>query len=170
MAIYVFKSSIHGATWCPEIFGFIWGIVLFRFRDRFLSFIKNKWAAKCIIICLIAGVLGVGYLKLKTVVFLGDYLLKILLGVAITAFILALNAHIYIGNKTSCFLGTISFEVYLLHNIVFSLLENTAGIQSSGAFILASLVVTVIIAYFIKCICGFIDGFIDKNISFFERR
>lgn len=157
LTVYVFKSDIQGTTWCPEIFGFIWGIALFRFKDKLLAFVENKWAIKCVTFCSIAGVLGVGYLKFKTVEFLGDYLLKILLGMAITVFILVLNSHICIGNKVNQVLGRISFEVYLLHGIVFGLLENTTGIQSSGVFILLSLIVTVIIAYFVKCVCGLID-------------
>ena len=148
---------MFGGIWCTEIFGFIWGIALFRFKDKLLALVENKWATKCVIICLFAGMLGVGYLKFKTVVFLGDYLLKVLLGVAITAFILALNTHILIGNKVNQFLGTISFEVYLLHGVVFGLLESMTWIQSSGVFILTSLIVTVIIAYFVKCICSFIE-------------
>jgi hypothetical protein len=94
-------------------------------------------------LCVIAGVLGVSCLKFKPVIFFGDYLLKILLGISITAFMLAMNVHIKIGNKVSRFLGNISYEIYLLHGIVFGLIGYMIPQINSGMFIVLGIVITI---------------------------
>ena len=87
--------------------------------------------------------LGVSYLKFKTIPFFGDYTLKIILGLAITLFILAINVRVNIGNKISYFLGSISYEVYLLHGIVFGIVDAMIPGLESGMFILVSMILTV---------------------------
>ena len=143
--IYILKACgiIQNTTWCTEIYGFIWGIILFYIKDKIIVFCNKAWVAKCIVLCLIAVLLGVTYLKMKTVAFFGDYLLKIVLGLAIIFFILLLNAKINIGNRMSTYLGNISFEVYLLHGKVFGLVAFLNASTQSSMFILISIVITV---------------------------
>ncbi len=50
------------------------------------------------------------------------------------------------------FLGKISFEVYLIHTVVFELLENKISWLSSGVFILLSIILTVIMAVIVHWI------------------
>ena len=118
--------------------------MLFRIKNIFIAKMKNKWTIKCLILCIFAVLLGMGYLKLKTVVFWGDYFLKILLGLSITIFMLAINTRVSIGNRVSNFLGSISYEIYLLHGAVFGLIATQLPSVSSGVFILLSILVTVV--------------------------
>lgn len=152
--VYILKARglIENTTWCTEIFGFVWGIIFFHIKDRIIHFCRKAWAKKCIVLCLTAGVLGITYIKMKTVVFFGDYLLKIALGIAIILFILFLNTKISIGNKVSGFLGNISYEVYLLHGITFGFVVTFASSIQSGMFILVSICITVFIAWLIHII------------------
>ena len=150
ITVYVLRSHISGTTWCPEVFGFVWGIVFFRAKERFSDWMGKKWLPKCVLFCMIAGVAGVVYLKFKPVIFFGDYLLKILLGVLIITFMLVVNSRIAIGNKVSLFMGNISYEVYLLHGSVFGLLAFLAPEMSSGVFIGLSIVVTVGVAWVVR--------------------
>ena len=90
--------------------------------------------------------MGLCYLKFKPVVFWGDYLLKIVLGLFLLAFLLFVNTKINFGNKLSAFLGRISFEVYLTHGLVFRILDNLMPGVNSGVFILMSLLITVILS------------------------
>lgn len=143
---------ISRATWCPELYGFIWGILVFHFRDKIIQFCKTKYVEKCIMLCITAMILGVTYLKMKTVVFFGDYLLKIALGIAIISFILLLNTKISICNKISRFLGRISFEVYLLHSMVFVILAFFFPSIRSGLFILSSICITVSVSWIVHII------------------
>ncbi len=85
-------------------------------------------------------------MKLKPMIFFGDYILKILLGVLIIAFMLVVNSHVAIGNKVSLFLGRITYEVYLLHGIVFGAIVFFTPKISSGVFIGLSIVITVGVA------------------------
>lgn len=150
LIVYVCKHWIERTTWCTEVFGFVWGVMLFKFKDSFVRWMQSKWFAKCLILCMIAGLLGISYLKLKPVVFYGDYLLKILLGISITVFMLAVNTHLSIGNRVSNFLGSISYEVYMLHGTVFGLVNFIMPSIESGLFILFSIIITVALSKLIQ--------------------
>ena len=141
------KAIITTTIWPTEIYGFVWGLLLAAHYDRFGAFGNKKWVLKVIISCCVALLLGVLYLKFKPVVFFGEYCLKIVLGLAIVAFILILNTRISIGNKIISFFGNISFEVYLVHGSVMTLLSELLGEISSGLFIFLSILVTIGIAY-----------------------
>ena len=129
-------------TWCPEVLGFAWGILLGRWKNRFTGWTDKGWLAKNAGLCLLAGILGVGYLMGKGIPFWGDYVLKIVLGMAILGLILGLNTKISIGNRVSRLLGAISYEVFLLHDVSFFMLEKVFPGLNSGVFILMSLLVT----------------------------
>lgn len=150
ITVYALQDPISGTTWCPEVFGFVWGIVFFHIKDRFANWMGKKWLPKCLAFCIIAGIAGVAYLKFKPVVFFGDYLLKILLGVLIITFLLAMNSRISIGNKVSFFLGSISYEVYLIHHVVFDLVVFLVPQAVSGVFIIISIVLTLLISVAIR--------------------
>lgn len=97
--------------------------------------------------------LGVAYLKLKPVAVFGDYLLKIVLGIAITAFMFEAIAKLRVGNKVNSFLGGVSYEVYLLHHGVFALLTVIDSDMNSGVFVITSVAATVVLAYALNRIC-----------------
>lgn len=97
-------------------------------------------------------VLGVAYLKYKGVFFWGEYLLKIVLGVTIITFLFILSSKRTFGNKACFFLGGISYEVYLSHGLVMRVLDNVAPNLSSGAFILTTVILTVVYSTIIHSI------------------
>lgn len=150
LLVYWKKDYINGPTWCPEVMGFVWGILLYKIKNGFLRILNDKWLLKSLLLCMIAGIAGIGYLKFKIIPFLGDYLLKIILGILIIAFMLAINVKVSIGNRVSNYLGSISFEVYLVHILAFNIVKKIAPDMSSGVFILVSLILTVVLASAIK--------------------
>lgn len=141
------------SNWSSEAYGFLWGIALARYDTSVRAFLQRKWLAGTVFWCICSLVLGAAYLKLKPVVFFGNYLLRILLGAAILMFLLALNARIRIGNRIIWALGEISFEVYLFHSFVFQLVQNLAPQLSSGAFILTSMALTFLSAALVHRFC-----------------
>lgn len=155
LLLYILKlrGIVQTTTWCTESIGFVWGIVLFTNYDRIKKFSCQKWMLKVSVTCLSSLVLGVSYLSFKHIVFWGDYILKILLGVAILAFILLLNEKIQIGNKISYFLGSISFEIYLMHCFMFEIVENVLPNINSSCFIILSIIITVILSTIVHIIC-----------------
>lgn len=148
------SGIVTSTTWCPESFGFIWGILLFAHYDNIKKFFLRKWFAKACSFCLLSLILGISYLLFKPVVFWGNYVLKIVLGLSILSFILTLNGKIGLGNQVSCFLGDISFEIYLLHGYAFKLIAAAFPGISSGFFILASILLTVLLSMIIHKICN----------------
>lgn len=141
------------SAWCTEMFGFVWGALLAVYYEELLKFFQKRWIRKVVVSCLLAGIIGIAYLKFKPIIFLGDYVLKIILGIAILIFILILNSKISIGNKIIWFLGDISFEVYLSHWWVFQLVSGLFANISSGVFILISLILTVLFSTIIHWCC-----------------
>lgn len=162
ISIYLLKNAglVQETTWCTEVYGFIWGMLLAVFYPKMKRIAQEKWIGKAAVSCVIAMVLGVAYLKFKPVLFTGDYLLKIALGIAIIFFILMLNAKIEIGNRVILYLGEISFEVYLLHGNVFYWVINTNSQLSSGIFILISIVMTIVLASVVHLFCRKLFSFI----------
>ena len=165
----VYLSKPERTTWCPEVLGFVWGILLSRWKGGFVNWTGRRWIQKCVGLCLLAGILGIGYLAGKGVPFWGDYVLKIVLGAAILGFMLTLNGKISIGNRVSRVLGTISYEVYLLHDAAFSLLEHLLPGASSGVFILISLLITMILSLIVHKASAWILPVFNKNQPMLQR-
>ncbi|MGM9549914.1 MAG: acyltransferase family protein [Faecousia sp.] len=129
--------------WPTESLGFVYGILLARFMPEIKVWMQNRWGRKAVLLLALSGIAGLAYLKFKPVAFFGDYCLKIILGIALTALVLILTARFRIGNTVSSFLGGISYEVYLLHGICFTALQST-GIQwNSGVFIWSAIALTI---------------------------
>ncbi len=144
--------AIHNTIWPTECYGFIWGIVLATIRTDFLNLISKKWIKNMLISMILSLILGGLYLQYKWIPFAGDYLLKILLGIAITMFVLIANTRIHFGNKINMFLGEISFEIYLVHGYVFNIFEKYYEWNNSSVFIMMSIITTVMCSYIIHLI------------------
>lgn len=163
--IYFLKQEINRTTWCPEIMGFIWGIILYYKKDYFKKKMSNNWIIKLFVCLCISMITGCCYLKFKTIYFWGEYILKILLGFLIILFMLTFNVKINIGNKINKFLGEISFEVYLVHGVIFGTVASISPQIVSGIFIAVSLLFTVIIAYILHYIGKHILQRINKILN-----
>lgn len=114
---------------------------------------KDKWLIKCGIFLTLSTFLGIAYLKFKPVAIFGDYLLKIVLGIAIMTFMFEVVAKLKVGNKVNSFLGNISYEIYLLHGGVFALIAAVDTNMNSGFFVITSVVVTIILAFVVNRVC-----------------
>ena len=149
LLIYFWKSNpLLG--WSVESFGFSYGVLLARKKDVFVRFAEKNWLLKCVAACGAALAFGVIYLKFKSIVFLGDYVIKVFLGIFILLFILLLNSKISIGNAVSRFLGGVSYEVYLVHDVVFIALAALFPSLDSGLFVIGSIIISVIISVLVN--------------------
>lgn len=144
--------------------GFAWGIILYRIKDRFVEILNKDWIKKSILLCVASGITGIAYLQFKPIHFFGDYLLKIILGILIILFMLALNVKISVGNRVSNYIGSISYEVYLIHGLAFQIVEKIKPDMLSGLFVLSSLIVTLIISSVAKKINVSIIQTLEKLI------
>ena len=149
--LYLFKYGTVSAEagWCFERVGLVWGILLYRYFDRCVEWMDEKRWMKAIVLCLLSLVLGVAYLKFKTVWLWGEYLLKIILGIVIITFLFTISSNRRFGNKFSFWLGNISYEVYLIHGIMMGILAYYIPELNSGYFILFTVLSTLVISFLI---------------------
>ena len=155
LCIYFFDIHITQTTWCTEVFGFLYGILLFNEKERIYKWVNQKWIKKSIFFCLAGIGIGGVYLQFKEVWFLGDYFLKIILGISIIIIMLAFNIQFKIGNKISLFLGNISYEIYLLQWTVMALVTSF-HLNNSGIYIIAVLLITILIAWVVHKIVNLV--------------
>lgn len=144
--------------WCYERFGLIWGLLLYRYKDQFLSWASKRTSVKIIILLAISLILGIGYLKFKFVWFWGEYLLKIILGIAIISLFLISTSRISFGNTITRWFGNISYEVYLSHLFVIALLEITLPSLNSNQFIAYTIIGTILVSAFTHALVKRIVG------------
>ena len=150
VTVYIWENQWLG--WATESFGFIYGILFARYKDKFESFANSKWLLKVGVFCALSLALGLAYMKLKHIPVAGDYVTKILLGIFILAFLLIFSARRTLSNFVSRALGKISYEVYLIHAAVFVLLSALPVKLDSGVFVLGSIVVTILISMLINVV------------------
>ena len=110
----------------------------------FANYFSRKWRIKWIISIIISIVLGCMYLRFKPVLFWGDYLLKAVLGVAITFVVIIANTKIDFENKISLFMGSLTFEIYLLHGYVIDVLNGIHKWEIGGIYTVSCIVLTII--------------------------
>lgn len=163
VVIYLWKNNSVFA-WPVESFGFAYGVLLAIKKDVFVRPSNKKAWIFAGIFCGLSLVAGITYLKFKNVVFLGDYITKTMLGIFILCFILFLNSRISIGNVVSRFLGKISYEVYLIHDVVFIILAALPIALNSGVFVLCSIVITILLSFIVNNLSALILG-IPKKIK-----
>ncbi|WP_051194979.1 acyltransferase family protein [Pseudobutyrivibrio ruminis] len=152
LVTFFMQDKIQSTIWPTEIYGFIWGIILANIKEKFRIKSLSGWLRKTIIMCILSGVCGILYLKFKPIYFGGNYILKIILGILILLFILQIITRVKIGNKISLFIGSISYEVFLLHGVVFQFYEYYFAKLDSGVFIILSIITTIVIAWLVRLI------------------
>lgn len=132
--------------WHVERLGFMYGVLLAAHSERVKAWVHRNWLRKSAVLMITSAVLGVAYLKFKSVPFFGDYLLKIVLGIAITAFVMEVISGLKVGNSVNHLLGSISYEIYLLHGVVFAGFMLVNETMNSGLFIVCSIITTVVLS------------------------
>lgn len=146
--------------WPVEELGFSYGIILYKNFNSIKSYVNTKFTSKLIYTTILSLVLGIFYLKCKTIWLFGEYFVRILLGISIIWFVIQITQIIKINNKILNFLGSISYEIYLLHGLVIRLLVNT-NINSSDVFIWFTIVGTILSAFLLNIL----DKKITKKIK-----
>jgi len=105
------------------------------------------------------------YIKVKPVWFWGGYVVKIFLAVALLMFVFSITYRMSIKkNSLLLKLGSISFEVYLVHALVIGYIKKLLPNLSSGEFIVVVFFVSIVMAIIIKKIANQLMQAI-KNIS-----
>lgn len=149
---YFFISAENSAEtgWCYERMGLVWGVLLYRYFEKIKLWMDKCRAVKILILFILGLVLGITYVKFKSLYFIGEYLLKILLGVILISLLFTATSNLKLGNSLSIGLGNISYEVYLSHHVIMSTLICWLSYRvNSGIFILLTVFFTVLISMLI---------------------
>lgn len=149
-------------VWPAESWGFAYGIFLGMYYDRIKEWMSKKWIVKSSILWVLSIVMGLVYLKFKYIDFWGDYCLKILLGIAIIALIFTVLRKVEIKSKLLYFLGSISYEIYLIHGAIFKFVESIMDEINSGIYIWISVIITLLVAATVKYINDELLKFINN--------
>lgn len=73
-------------------------------------------------------------------------MLRGILALIVILLVIKVLSRMKLGNRTICFLGCISYEIYLTHGIVISAIASAFQNMRPGIFILSSIVVTIVIS------------------------
>lgn len=132
--------------WSVERLGLIWGLFLYHKLPQIKKWLTSNRGLKIAIFMMTSLLLGILYIKHKNIFFFGGYMLKGLLGLSIVVFILLLTVKRNFSSKPSIYLGKISYEIYLSHGMVMSVLAILLPNISSGVFIILTYVTTIILS------------------------
>ncbi|MBR5413426.1 MAG: acyltransferase [Fibrobacter sp.] len=164
-SLYLYLSSPDAENssqmgWCYERMGLVWGTLLFVFFPRVANFMRQRWVAKTAVLGLLSLALGVAYVLNKHIWFYGEYLLKIVLGFVIISFVLFLAKKRTFGNAVINHLGLISYEIYLSHELVMSIVASYFPSISSGLFVCATLAFTILLSSFVHVLSAKMVSFV----------
>lgn len=153
--LYLSESESASGTppsgWCYERLGLVWGLLLYRFYKPVCHWLQaHHVVMKLVSFTVSSLILGLLYLKYKECWFWGQYMLKIVLGLSIITVYLLITGKIRLFNPITEFLGKISYETYLAHYFIGSLLIIAFPQLQSGIYIWTIVVVTLLFSYFIN--------------------
>lgn len=157
-----YATSSPDFKWCFERWGLIWGILLYRFFSPFCAWLRKNNTLKIIIIIGVCLILGVSYLKYKTIWFWGEWLLKIILGFNLILLLCLISKEWSFGNAVSRFLGEISFEMYLSHGICLQIVMFFFPSLHSGPFLLLSIGLTILVSWLLHSVSAPLVRFCRK--------
>ena len=127
--------------WNVEIVGVVLGILLYNNKN----IVKTK--AKYFLITLpLSIIIGLLYIKLKSIPFFGNYLLRILLSIILNYLSLQIINKWRFKNKINMYLGKISYEIYLCHPAIILIMKKLGIITNSGIFIAIVISLSILFA------------------------
>lgn len=146
---YFFEDIIPFTVWPVPCLGFMYGVLLAENRDIILMHLEKYRILdiKTWMLFALTLLIGGGYLKGKNIPFFGDYVLRSILALLMLEILIKVLSKFRPNNKAIDILGEISYEVYLSHGLVISVLKSAQWNLRPGVFILSSIVITVILSY-----------------------
>ena len=153
----VFLYSILGKIfnlsvgWQVEAMGLIYGILFYYFAQELKRINQLK---EIILFGILSTILGVFYVKYKEIYMIGTYLLRTILGINIILFLTGILNRISIDSVILKGIGNISYEIFLMHEIVIKLLFNI-NIPS---------VLWILLVILLTIVSAFIINYIDKKL------
>ena len=151
---YCLEDKLPFTVWPVPCLGFIYGVLIDQYKRKIDKYLRKHRIidGKTISVLIMAIFVGGGYIKVKEIVFWGDYFLRGILALLMLMVIIMIMSKFKIENKANQILGNISYEIYLIHGLVIKFLEDTYTDAKPGSFILSSIMITVVLAYIVNWI------------------
>ena len=143
------EDNLMPSDWCYERMGLVWGLLIYRYFNAFKSWLVTNFSIKFVCFLISSVILGLLYLQFKHVWFIGEYLLKIILGVSILIFCFLSTIKINLTNPYTRLLGNISYETYLLHGFIANILILLYPQFNSGLYVWCVFGFTLFLSYWI---------------------
>lgn len=143
-----------GKQYYTSSFGFVLGMLLAKEKNSDFSNLKTlvykvkNSKSLWILIMVAVAVSGVAYYRYHDAIFIGQLLLRNLLGIVIVSIILMFLYHYKIGNRFSNILGKYSYEIYLLHpTVILSVRTGWLCTLPTWCQVVAIIVITIAAAF-----------------------
>lgn len=136
--------------WPTESVGFICGLILYHYKESIVCKLEHSRIAKTVILFLFSGVLGILYMKFKFSFFVGGYVLRVILAGTLLLLLSEITMNISFKGKPIQILGNSSYEFYLGHLVVISIVARMLPDVTSGVFITIVTIVTFILAVLVS--------------------
>lgn len=149
MYIIACKLIGKGEWWYNTIYNFGVGIIVAQYYESLLSIISKNYIKLLISIFL---------MFLLTFRFNSNILINFLSSILFILLCICILAKVEIGNKITYQLGTISYEIYLMHMLILNIFE----IDSSKYYLLICVIGSIILAYIFKILS-------QKVIMYYEK-
>ena len=112
LAYLVADETWYGSTLCYYL-----GMILYFYKDKFIELLSRKKFISYICIAGVGITFGLAFYFTGENSFCGNVICRNILAAAFVVLIFALLLLLKIGNVISSWLGKISFEIYLFHNM-----------------------------------------------------
>lgn len=141
------KSLNLGGLWYQFYLAYPLGLAVAVYKDKIDEFLNKKYIDIIIMIIsffafsvtLLLGNFNILQMPLKLIV-------KMFSSVFFTAFVLMILRHIKIENKITAFLGSISFELYVIHGLIYSFFHIPKFYINDVVYILLTYVCSIVSA------------------------
>lgn len=149
----------YGSTFC-----FWLGLVYYEYRDTLLKkWIEEKVILHTLIVFIIFGLSVAAFIKLGDDSILGNVIGRNIASTSFVMILMLVLPYVQVENKVSKWLGTISFEIYLLHVAVVTLCQYLVKDLFFSSIV--SILITVCLAYVFRYVSSLIKRFISKIIN-----
>ena len=156
---YIFKV---GGWWYNSIFSFFIGILFANFGDKIIEIVKNKYIYTLIPITIFLAIYTYGIKN-------GNIFTATIANVSFVISFIFISIKLRLGNKITTFLGTISYEIYLVHRLVLDILSTR--IENRYMYVVSSVIGSIILAYLfsriVKKVMKVMKVMIDKPQEYF---
>lgn len=151
-ALYIvtFKCVLgYGDYWVNASFGFLFGLMFASYEKEIITFIRKHYLSSLLIIGFTALVLNSSsfILSYVTEIWILRRIIQWLAGGSMCLLIIVITNKVKIGNRITTFIGSISYEIYLIHGLFIALFTQKFVVSNNILLFILVFVLSIASAY-----------------------